>query len=51
MSVWLAGWLADWLVGCLFICMEQLSSHWTDILEINRVFFENLSRKFKLIKT
>jgi len=30
------------------ICVEQLSSHWTDFHELlYLIFFENLSRKFK----
>jgi len=28
-------------------CMEQLNSHWTDLHEIELIFFENMSRKFK----
>jgi len=32
---------------CPSVRVEQLGSHWTDFQEILRVFFANLSRKFK----
>ena len=38
---------SDFVMPFLFICMEQLGSHWKNFHEI-RLFFENLLRKFKL---